>query len=109
METKNNTTFMVLSPHNGLSYKYQAPNSADGFTFVCFNPLTGDKAMWETGIGARFINQGHGLLTWNMSGQANSPFSNGEIHEDNIVSDAIRLLKKIKPQNPVFIDRKSVV
>jgi len=94
---------MALSPHNGLSYKHQAPNSADGFTFVCFNPLTGDKAMWETGIGARFINQGHGLLTWNMRGQANSPFSNGEIHEDNIVSDAIRLLKKIKPQNPVFI------
>ena len=94
---------MALSPHNGLSYKYQAPNSADGFTFVCFNPLTGDKAMWETGIGARFINQGHGLLTWNMRGQANSPFSNGEIHEDNIVGDTIRLLKKIKPQNPVFI------
>ncbi len=94
---------MALSPHNGLSYKYIAPNSADGFTFVCFNSLTGDKTMWETGIGAKFINQGHGLLTWNMRGQANSPFSNGEIHEDNIVADAIRLLKKVEPQNPVFI------
>jgi len=103
MEIKNNTTFMALSPHNGLSYKYIAPNSADGFTFVCFNSLTGDKTMWETGIGAKFINQGHGLLTWNMRGQANSPFSNGEIHEDNIVADAIRLLKKVEPQNPVFI------
>ncbi len=103
METKNNTTFMALSPHNGLSYKYIAPNSADGFTFVCFNSLTGDRTMWETGIGAKFINQGHGLLTWNMRGQANSPFSNGEIHEDNIIADAIRLLKKVEPQNPVFI------
>ena len=103
MEIKNNTTFMALSPHNGLSYKYIAPNSADGFTFVCFNSLTGDRTMWETGIGAKFINQGHGLLTWNMRGQANSPFSNGEIHEDNIVADAIRLLKKVEPQNPVFI------
>ena len=100
---KNNTTFMALSPHNGLSYKYQVPNSVDGFTFVCFNSLTGDKSMWETGIGTRFIKQGQGLLTWNMRGQANSPFSNGEIHEDNIVDDAIRLLKKVKPQNPVFI------
>ncbi len=100
---KNNTTFMALSPHNGLSYKYQAPNNTDGFTFVCFNPLTGDKAMWETGIGTRFIKRGHGLLTWNMRGQANSPFSKGEIHENNIVGDAIRLLKKVKPQNPVFI------
>ncbi len=103
MEIKNNTTFMALSPHNGLSYKYIAPNSADGFTFVCFNSLTGDKTMWETGIGAKFINQGHGLLTWNMRGQANSPFSNGEIHEDNIVADAICLLKKVEPQNPMFI------
>jgi pimeloyl-ACP methyl ester carboxylesterase len=103
MEIKNNTTFMALSPHNGLSYKYIDPNSADGFTFVCFNSLTGDKTMWETGIGAKFINQGHGLLTWNMRGQADSPFSNGEIHEDNIVADAIRLLKKVGPQNPVFI------
>ena len=103
METKNNSTFMVLSPHNGLSYKYRAPNSVDGFTFVCFNSLTGDKVMWETGIGAKFISQGHGLLTWNMRGQANSPFSNGEIYEDNIVGDAIRLLKKVEPQNPVFI------
>ena len=100
---KNNTTFMALSPHNGLSYKYRVPNSVDGFTFVCFNSLTGDKSMWETGIGTRFIKQGQGLLTWNMRGQANSPFSNGEIHEDNIVDDAIRLLKKVKPQNPVFI------
>ena len=100
---KNNTIFMALSPHNGLSYKYQAPNNTDGFTFVCFNPLTGDKAMWETGIGTRFIKRGHGLLAWNMRGQANSPFSKGEIHEDNIVGDAIRLLKKVKPQNPVFI------
>ena len=100
---KNNSTFMALSPHNGLSYKYHVPNSVDGFTFVCFNSLTGDKSMWETGIGTRFIKQGQGLLTWNMRGQANSPFSNGEIHEDNIVDDAIRLLKKVKPQNPVFI------
>jgi pimeloyl-ACP methyl ester carboxylesterase len=103
MGIKNNTMFMALSSHNGLSYKYRAPNSMDGFTFVCFNSLTGDRTMWEAGIGVRFINQGHGLLTWNMRGQTNSPFSNGEIHENNIVSDAIRLLKKIKPQNPVFI------
>ncbi len=59
---KNNTTFIELSPHNGLSYKYQTPNSIDGFTFVCFNPLTGDKTMWETGIGERFIKQGQRKL-----------------------------------------------
>ena len=95
--------FMVLSPHNGLSYKYQIPNNLDGFTFVCFNPLTGDKTMWETGIGERLIRQGHGLLTWNLRGQIDSPFSIGEIHQDNIVNDSISLLKKVKPQNPVFI------
>jgi len=95
--------FLILARQNGLSYEYQVPASADGFTFVCFNPLTGDKAMWQTGIGPRLIDRGHGLLTWNLRGQADSPFSAGEIHQDNIVGDAVRLLKEVEPQNPVFV------
>jgi hypothetical protein len=39
--------FLALTDDDGLSYEYRAPQNADGFTFVCFNPLTGDKAMWE--------------------------------------------------------------
>jgi 3-oxoadipate enol-lactonase len=95
--------FLVLGRHNGLSYEYQEPASEEGYTFVCFNPLTGDKAMWEGGIGPQLIRQGHGLLTWNLRGQADSPFSPGEISQQSIVSDAVKLLEKITPQRPIFV------
>jgi len=95
--------FLELTPGNGLSYEYQAPADANGFTFVCFNPLTGDKAMWETGIGPHLVAQGHGLLTWNLRGQAGSPFSGEEIDQKNIVTDAVRLLEKTSPQKPLFV------
>ncbi len=56
--------FLELGPKNGLCYEYTAPSSPRGYTFVCFNPLTGDQGMWGTGIGPILIDQGHGLLTW---------------------------------------------
>jgi len=95
--------FLALTGDDGLSYEYRAPQNADGFTFVCFNPLTGDKAMWETGIGPRLAERGHGLLTWNLRGQADSPFTAGEIRPDTIIADALRLLEAVKPQNSVFV------
>jgi len=95
--------FLALTGDDGLSYEYRAPKGADGFTFVCFNPLTGDKAMWEDGIGPALAERGHGLLTWNLRGQANSPFTAGEIRPDTIVADARRLLDAVKPRNPVFV------
>ncbi len=95
--------FLVLKDDDGLSYEYQAPRNAAGLTFVCFNPLTGDKAMWESGIGPGLTAQGHGLLTWNLRGQAGSPFTAGEIYPDAIVADARRLLEAVEPQNPVFV------
>jgi pimeloyl-ACP methyl ester carboxylesterase len=95
--------FLALTDDDGLSYEYRAPQNADGFTFVCFNPLTGDKALWETGIGPGLADRGHGLLTWNLRGQADSPFTAGEIRPDMIVADGLRLLEAVKPQNPVFV------
>jgi pimeloyl-ACP methyl ester carboxylesterase len=94
--------FLPLTGNDGLSYEHRAPRNADGVTFVCFNPLTGDKAMWEAGIGPALAGAGHGLLTWNLRGQADSPFTPGEIHPDAIVADARRLLEAVAPQNPVF-------
>ncbi|MBC8339055.1 MAG: alpha/beta hydrolase [Rhodospirillales bacterium] len=95
--------FLPLTGDDGLSYEYRAPESADGFTFVCFNPLTGDKAMWEGGIGPALTEQGHGLLTWNLRGQADSPFTAGEITPGNVVADALALLQTVQPQNPVYV------
>ena len=95
--------FLALTRDDGLSYEYRAPQDAAGFTFVCFNPLTGDKAMWEAGIGPALAERGHGLLTWNLRGQADSPFTAGEIRPEAIVADARRLLEAVAPQNPVFV------
>ena len=95
--------FLALTGDDGLSYEYRAPQNAGGFTFVCFNPLTGDKAMWEAGIGPGLAEGGHGLLAWNLRGQADSPFTAGAIHPDAIVADTRRLLDAVAPQNPVFV------
>jgi len=95
--------FLFLAGDDGLAYEYRAPIGADGFTFVCFNPLTGDKAMWETGIGPALVERGHGLLTWNLRGQADSPFTAGAITPDAIVADARCLLDTVQPQNPVLV------
>lgn len=95
--------FLALTGDDGLSYEYRAPRNGAGFTFVCFNPLTGDKAMWEAGIGPGLAEPGHGLLTWNLRGQADSPFTAGDIRPDTIVADARHLLEAVEPQNPVFV------
>ena len=95
--------FLVLGRHNGLSYDYHAPARDDGHTFVCFNPLTGDKAMWQQGIGPAITEAGHGLLSWNLRGQADSPFSPGEISEAGIIADATKLLGQVNPPNPVYV------
>jgi pimeloyl-ACP methyl ester carboxylesterase len=95
--------YFTLSQNNGLAYQYQPPAHKNDCTFVCFNPLTGDKAMWEDGIGPDLIKAGHGVLTWNLRGQAGSDFTQGEISQANIVTDAVRLIAEVVPQNPVFV------
>lgn len=95
--------YFSLTADDGLAYDYHAPARRDGFTLVCFNPLTGDKSMWQDGCGTPLIDKGHGLLSWNLRGQAGSPFTAGEIHDDSIVDDASRLLHHVNPPNPVFV------
>jgi len=95
--------FLELGPHDGLAYHYQAPSRKDAPTLVCFNPLTGDRGMWETGVGPALIAHGCGLLTWNLRGQTGSPFTPSAIHQDNIVSDCGQLLRHVKPRQPLFV------
>ena len=95
--------FLELGGGNGLSYEYHPPGSEGGHSFVCFNPLTGDKSMWMDGIGPVLMAAGHGILAWNLRGQHDSPFEAGQIHEDNIIADAAALLQQLKPPNPVFV------
>lgn len=95
--------YLTLGDHDGLAYDYHPPSDPQGYSFVCFNPLTGDKAMWHEGCGPLLTEAGHGLLTWNLRGQADSPFSPDQVHETAIVEDAIALLTHINPPRPVFV------
>ncbi len=91
-----------LSPGNSLAYDHVAPADG-GFTFVCFNALTGDRSMWTTGIGPALRDKGHGLLTYNLRGQADSPFTFDAVDEAAIVADALALLDHVRPARPVHV------
>jgi 3-oxoadipate enol-lactonase len=93
-----------LGPQDSLYYEYKAPKSENGFTFIFFNALTGDTNNWETIIGPRLREAGHGSLAYNLRGQANSKFSPGlKLDVDLIVGDAIGLLGEIKPPCPIMV------
>jgi 3-oxoadipate enol-lactonase len=92
----------ALGPHNGLYYEHQPP-AEGGVTFVFFNALTGDTAAWE-GIAPAVRANGHGTLLWNFRGQKDSPFGDpGAIGAEQIVADAVALLRALAPARPVHV------
>lgn len=97
--------FHELGPGEGLLYDYIAPgDGTKNFTFVFFNALTGDTAMWSDTIVPTLRDQGHGALLYNMRGQRESPFAPGtELAEPLIVADALALLERVKPQRPILV------
>ena len=93
-----------LGPQDSLYYEYAIPTIENGFTFIFFNALTGDTNNWETVIGPRLRDAGHGTLAYNLRGQTNSKFSPGlKLDVDLIVDDAIGLLDEIKPLRPIMV------
>ena len=58
---------------NSIFYTSNPPTSDAGVTFVFFNALTGDFGMWEGEIGDALRDAGHGTLSFNFRGQAQSP------------------------------------
>lgn len=87
-----------------LYYEYVAPTSADKYTYVFFNALTGDTNMWKNTVADALIDAGHGMLIYNMRGQADSHFNpDTALDQDLIVADATLLLETVAPQNPVFV------
>ena len=93
-----------LSSNEGLYYEYTEPGSADKLTFVFFNALTGDTGMWANTVATPLTDAGHGVLLYNMRGQANSAFKPDTVLDQTlIVDDAKKLLASINPPNPVFV------
>ncbi len=94
----------ILDSDNSLYYEYTPPEKAGASTFVFFNALTGDVGMWQNSVVPQLLEQGFGVLLYNMRGQANSPYSAGlSLDQTVIVQDAIALLEAISPPNPVFV------
>ena len=88
-----------INEHNSLFYIHHTPERADGVTWVFFNALTGDTQMWETAVAPRLRAQGHGTLSFNFRGQANSPFSPESVLDSKlIVEDARKLLSHLAPK-----------
>jgi len=100
---KTSMSQLELSPGNSLCYEHTPPSRTGGLTFVCFNALTGDKAMWTGGIGPALLAAGHGLLTYNLRGQRGSDFTPGEFSVEQIVDDACALMELTAPERPVYV------
>ena len=93
-----------LGPQDGLYYEHQALADSERSTFVFFNALTGDTTNWEAVICPILRDNGYGTLTYNMRGQTESPFSPElEFTEEQIVSDASKLLAEVLPLKPIFV------
>lgn len=89
---------------DAICYQYHAPSSPKGQTFVFFNAIAGDQGAWEAEVAPALREAGHGTLSWNMRGQANSPASPDiELDTDLIVSDTGRLLEAVQPPHPVLV------
>jgi pimeloyl-ACP methyl ester carboxylesterase len=89
---------------DAICYQYHAPASQAGRTFVFFNAIAGDLSAWEGQIAPALREAGHGTLSWNMRGQADSPAAPDiELDTDLIIADTGRLLAAVQPSHPVFV------
>ena len=89
---------------DAICYQYHPPATQAGRTFVFFNAIAGDLSAWEGQIAPTLRKAGHGTLSWNMRGQADSPASPDiELDTDLIVEDTGRLLAAVQPPRPVFV------
>lgn len=91
-----------LSPGNSLTFELREP-SEGRFTFVFFNALSGDKEMWKASVGDALSRAGHGMLLYNLRGQAGSASTQETIDVAGIVADARHLLDHFKPVRPIHV------
>lgn len=92
-----------IDDHNSIFYIHHEPAREDGLTWVFFNALTGDTQMWERKIAPHLRAEGHGTLSFNYRGQANSTFSPSSILDASLIIDDTRsLLAQLRPQRPLL-------
>lgn len=93
---------LELSPANTRAYDLIEPSDT-GFTFVFFNALSGDKSMWTSTVGDALTAEGHGMLLYNLRGQAGSDTTATSIDCASIIEDAKALLDHVRPPRPIHV------
>jgi 3-oxoadipate enol-lactonase len=93
---------LELSPANTLAYDLIEPSDT-GFTFVFFNALSGDKSMWTSTVGDALTAEGHGMLLYNLRGQAGRDTTATSIDCASIIEDAKALLDHVRPPRPIHV------
>lgn len=93
---------LELSAGNTLTYDLIEP-SERGYTFVFFNALSGDKEMWRSTVGDALTGACHGMLLYNLRGQAGSETTQTDIDCASIIADAKALLAHVKPARPIHV------
>jgi 3-oxoadipate enol-lactonase len=99
-----NMAVFNLGPDDALYYEHTPPDSEQGYTFVFFNALTGATDNWEALICPRLREAGHGTLSYNLRGQADSRFGpDVKLTAALVVEDAIALFNELKPARPIYV------
>jgi hypothetical protein len=78
---------LEISPGNTLAYELIEPSDS-GSTFVFLIALSGDKGMWTSTVGDALTMAGHGMLLYNLRGQAGSETTATSIDCASIIEDA---------------------
>lgn len=77
---------------------------ASGVTFVFVNALTGTGAMWEEAIAPALRDRGHGTLTFDLPGQAQSPPApDRTLDASDLVTATAGVTRALRPSTPVFV------
>jgi len=93
---------LELAPGNTLNYELIEAKDG-GATFVFFNALSGDKEMWRAAVGEALQASGHGMLLYNLRGQAGSATTQEMIDTASIIEDAQALLNHVKPHRAIHV------
>lgn len=99
----------VPMPGESLWYEHHAPAGdrepgREAFTFVFVNALLGGAAQWEEAVGPALRAAGHGSLTWDYRGQADShTAADSELTPDLMIGDLEQLVAELDPRRPILV------
>ncbi len=84
---------------NGTALGHRLERGASGHTFV--NALTGSGAMWEAAIAPALRAKGHGTLTVDLPGQAESPLPpTATVTADDLTRATAGIVRALAPAGP---------